>query len=160
MFRNRFSLSYSYFPLVGDFSSLRGNTEGDETMQGISQRQVNRRFGVLQFVILLLVAATALIHLSRGVALGMPALKPFPLLFYLNTIGYLVLGAALFFPGFSRFQRPIRWVLVGYAAITVILWFLITGAHPALLAYIDKPIELALIILLIFDDQQAQKLQN
>jgi cytochrome c oxidase subunit IV len=125
-------------------------------MSEVNQDRAIMRIGPLQIAILLLVVATAMIHLSRGVLLGVPSLRPFPLLFYLNTLGYLFLGAALYLPQFARFQRPLRWTLVVYAAITILLWFLITGARPNLLAYIDKPIELALIALLIIEDQQAR----
>jgi hypothetical protein len=97
-----------------------------------------------------------MIHLSHGVLLGSPSLRPFPLLFYLNTIGYLLLGAVLYLPQFARFQRPIRWTLIVYAATTILLWALITHGRPNLLGYIDKPIELALIVLLIIEDQQVR----
>jgi hypothetical protein len=79
-----------------------------------------------------------------------------PVLFYLNFIGYVVLAGALYLPAFVRYQRVIRWILIFYTAITIVAWYLITHAQPNLIAYIDKPIELALIILLLIDDRQAQ----
>lgn len=88
---------------------------------------------------------------------------PLPILFYLNFIGYIVLAAALYLPAILQFQpllcyqRVIRWLLIVYTAITIVLWFLITGGHYNLLAYVDKPIEVALIILLLRDDQQASR---
>ena len=51
----------------------------------------------------------------------------------------------------------IRWLLIAYAAITILAWYLITGGQPNLLAYIDKPIEVALIILLLIDDRRAAR---
>lgn len=88
---------------------------------------------------------------------------PLPVLFYLNFIGYIVLIAALYLPAvlqfqpLLRYQRIIRWLLIVYTAVTVALWFLITGGHYNLFAYIDKPIEAALIILLLVDDRQASR---
>jgi hypothetical protein len=88
---------------------------------------------------------------------------PLPVLFYLNFIGYIVLIAALYLPALLqfqpllRYQRVFRWLLIVYAAVTIGLWFLITGAHFTILAYIDKPIEVALIVLLLVDDRQASR---
>ena len=88
---------------------------------------------------------------------------PLPALFLLNFIGYIVLTAALYLPAvlqfqpLLRYQRVIRWLLIVYTAVTVLLWFLITGGGGGLYAYIDKPIEVALIILLLIDDRQASR---
>ncbi len=82
---------------------------------------------------------------------------PLPVLFDLNFIGYIVLAAALYLPLLVRYRRLIRWMLIAYTAITILAWFLITNAHPNTFAYIDKPIEVALIILLIIEDQKARR---
>ncbi len=103
-----------------------------------------------------------------GTHMGGPSimmLLPLPLqvLFYLNFIGYVVLAAAYYLPSLLqfqpllRYQRIIRWLLIVYTAVTVVLWFLITGGGYNVLAYIDKPIEVALIILLLIDDRQASR---
>ena len=82
---------------------------------------------------------------------------PLPVLFYLNFFGYIVLAVALYLPLLRRYQRVIRWTLVVYTAITIILWFLINGSHPNQLAYIDKPAEVALIILLLIEDWRTRR---
>jgi hypothetical protein len=97
---------------------------------------------------------------------GSPIMKllplPLPTLFILNCIGYIVLAVALYLPAlpqfqsFLHYQRVIRWILIVYAVITVVLWFLITGGRYNLFAYIDKPIEVALIVLLLVEDRQAR----
>jgi len=92
-------------------------------------------------------------------------LLPLPLktLFLLNFIGYIVLAAALYLPAILqfqpllRYQRIIRWLLIVYTAVTIVLWFLITHGGGGLYAYIDKPIEVALIVLLLIDDRQASR---
>ena len=104
-------------------------------------------------------------HLGPGVGSSIMMMLPLPLqvLFYLNFFGYIALAAAFYLPALFqfqpllRYQRVIRWMLIVYAAITIILWFLITGAQFNVLAYIDKPIEIALIILLLIDDRQASR---
>ena len=55
-----------------------------------------------------------------------------------------------------RYQRIIRWLLIAYTATTILAWYLITGGSPNLLAYIDKPIEVALIVLLLIEDRRAR----
>jgi hypothetical protein len=96
----------------------------------------------------------------QGPSIGFSLLRliPVPLstLFYLNFAGYIVLATALYLPQLLPFQRVIRWILIAFAVVTIVAWFLITGGHPNLLAYIDKPIELALIVLLLIDDWQAR----
>ncbi len=92
-------------------------------------------------------------------------MRPLPLqvLFYLNFIGYIVLAAAFYLPSLLqlqsllRYQRAIRWLLIVYTAVTVVLWFWITRGGYNVLAYIDKPIEVALIILLLIDDRQTSR---
>ena len=126
-------------------------------MSEVSQRQAVARIGPLQIGIIVLTVATALIHLSRALALGAPSLRPFPLLFYLNFIGYLVLIIAFTLPQLLSIHRIVRWVLIIYAALTIVLWMLITHFHSVFIGYIDKPIELALIVLLLIDDRQASR---
>ena len=62
-----------------------------------------------------------------------------------------MLLAALYLPiaRLSRFRDTIRWILVGYTALTVVLWVLV-GPRVAI-AYVDKVIELALILLLLLE---------
>ena len=83
-----------------------------------------------------------------------------PILFYLNAIGYFVLATALYLPALQRIQSLVRWVLVGYAALTIIMWYLITHASPNILAYVDKPVEIALIVLLIIDALRSRSTQS
>ena len=92
---------------------------------------------------IVLTIGTALIHLYLG-------LQGFPL-FVLNGLGYLALLAALTLPiaQISDYRSLIRWVLVGYTALTIFLWILV-GARNSI-GYTDKIIELALIALLVLE---------
>ena len=105
------------------------------------------RFGSLQIAIILLAIATAAIHLY--LALTAPISLP---MFILNGIGYLVLVTALYLPQLRRYQSIIRWVLIIYTAITVIAWAAI--GERSTIAYIDKLIEIALIVLLFIEGRR------
>ena len=129
-------------------------------MSQITQRQTTSRIGPLQIAIIVLVAVTACIHLYRALLLGAPSMRLFPLIFYLNFIGYAVLVIAHYAPQLQRYQRATRWILIVYAAITIIAWVLITQARPNVLGYIDKPIEIALIVLLVLEDQRSRLLDK
>ena len=94
----------------------------------------------LRTAIVLLTLGTALIHLQLAF--------PDPV-FILNGLGYLTLLVALYLPQLARYRNVVRWVLVGYAALTIFLWVLIGARTP--IGYIDKAIEGALIALLLLD---------
>ena len=100
--------------------------------------------GSLQWGIILLTVATAVIHFS----LILP-------LFILNGLGYLVLLAGLYLPipALANYRSWVRWVLLGYTALTIILWVIMGVRSP--LAYIDKAIEVVLIGLLFMESRQA-----
>jgi hypothetical protein len=96
----------------------------------------------LRVGIVLLTLATALIHLQ--LAFPDPA-------FILNGLGYLTLLVALYLPvpRVARYRNTVRWVLIGFTALTISLWILL-GART-LIGYIDKIIEILLIILLLLE---------
>ncbi len=101
---------------------------------------------VLRVGIALLTLATALIHLQ--LAFPDPA-------FILNGLGYLALLAALYLPHprVARYRNLLRWVLVGYAALSILLWIFLGARTP--IGYIDKAIEISLIALLLLDARSA-----
>jgi hypothetical protein len=80
------------------------------------------------------------------------------LLFFLNFIGYIVLAVALYLPPLKKVQRIIRWLLVAFAAITIIAYFAISGFSPNPMGYVDKILELLIIILLIIEDRRVARL--
>ncbi len=102
------------------------------------------RLGAMQFVILLLVLATGLIHLWKGISDGL-------LMFIANGIGYLVLAAAAYLPiaALANFRTLAKWALLAFTGVTIIGWVLI-GERSAI-GYITKAIEVVLVILLIGD---------
>jgi hypothetical protein len=82
---------------------------------------------------------------------------PLPILFDLNFVGYIVLVAALYLPFLQRFQTIVRWLLIIYTAVTVILWYILVGSHPNTIGIVDKVIEVVLIALLLVEAFQARK---
>ena len=81
------------------------------------------------------------------------SLLPVPLstLFYLNFVGYIVLVTALYLPFLRRYQAMIRWLLIAFAALTILAYFLIAGTMLNPLGYADKAVEVALIVLLLIE---------
>jgi hypothetical protein len=110
------------------------------------------QFGGLQIAIILLTVATAVIHLFLGISLlGMGG----PPMFILNGIGYLVLLTALFLPQLRQYQNYTRWALIGFTAVTIVAWAVITGfdlTNP--LAIATKLIEIVLIVCLFLDGRR------
>ncbi len=100
----------------------------------------------LRVGIVLLTLATALIHLQ--LAFPDPA-------FILNGLGYLTLLAALYLPipRVARYRNTVRWVLIGFTALTIFLWILLGARTP--IGYIDKAIEVALIALLLLEARRS-----
>lgn len=108
--------------------------------------QERTQLGLLQTGIIVLTVATAIIHFSL--------VFPSPM-FILNGLGYLTLLAALFLPipQLTSYRRLVRWALLGYTALTVVLWVIIGSRIP--IAYVAKAIEVVLIVLLWLDSRQA-----
>src|SRR4051812_41750409 len=78
------------------------------------------------------------------------------MLFILNGLGYLGLLAVLQLPirQLARFRSAARWALIAFAALTIVLFFLMAPVYP-IIGYVDKAIEVALIALLLADAYTA-----
>ncbi len=127
------------------------------------------RFGPLQVAICVLALATAVVHIYLGVltnvmvatqpeataaAGGATALGFFAALFYLDGLAYIVLTAALYYPGLARFRRVIRWALIALTAATIVAYFaLIQGQYDAL-GIGNKINEVLLIVLLVVEGRR------
>jgi len=108
-------------------------------------KQTTDRTGPLQLGIIALTLATAIIHFT----LVFPSA-----LFILNGLGYLALLAAVYapIPALALYRRLARWALLGFTALTVILWVFMGLRAP--IGYITKLIEVALIALLVLERRQ------
>jgi hypothetical protein len=128
-------------------------------MGQITPSQKVTHIGPLQIGIIVLAVITAILHLFLAVNIGTPSLSPFPLIFYLNGLGYLVLVAALYLPQFFSVQSLVRWILIIYTALTIMLYFVMRAGHTDLFGYSDKLVEVVLFVLLIIEDRQARQRQ-
>ncbi len=101
----------------------------------------------LQIGIVLFALGTALIHFSLDF--------PDPV-FILNGLGYLALLAGLYLPlpQLAHHRNAVRWTLIGYAALTILLWILL-GDRTAI-GYTAKAIEVALITLLLLEARRSR----
>jgi hypothetical protein len=107
----------------------------------------------LRVGIFLLTLATAVIHLYLAfTAIPYYGLNFGVMLFILNGLGYLGLLVALQLPipQLARFRNAARWTLVAYAALTIVLFFVLAPFYE-FIGYVDKAIEVALIALLLAD---------
>ena len=100
-----------------------------------------------EWAIVALTAVTAILH----IVLGIPSLPDFfGIIFILNGLGYLALVAGLYFvPQLAEQRSMIRWALIGFTAVTIILYFafnLPNSLSP--LGLFDKVVEIGMIVLL------------
>jgi uncharacterized membrane protein YeiH len=109
----------------------------------------DRAIDPLRIGVIVLTVGTALIHLYLG-------LRGFPL-FILNGLGYLALLAALILPipRISEYRNLVRWIFVGYTALTIFLWILV-GARNAI-GYADKIIEIVLVAVLVLEARNSRR---
>jgi hypothetical protein len=72
-------------------------------------------------------------------------------MFILNGLGYLALLAALYLPipQLTPYRRIVRWLLIGYAALTFVLWLAIGVRNT--IGYVSAADEAALILLLLLE---------
>jgi hypothetical protein len=101
----------------------------------------------IRLAIAILALTTTAIHLILAVQINDAP-------FYLNAAGYAALLAAFLLPQFRVYRRWIRWLFMGYAALTVVLWVLL-GQPYTTIGYVDKAVELVLIALLWLDGRQS-----
>ena len=114
---------------------------------------MRRAFGPLQIGIVLLTLITAVMH----IALGLGSSGTFMILFLLNGLGYLGLLGALYLPlaPLQPFRGQVRWLLIGYALLTIILYFAFNWPdvwNPG--GLFNKAVEAALVGLLLIERQR------
>lgn len=112
-----------------------------------------RKLSGLQWIIVLLTLATALIHIFLGVS-SWGTNTTMGAMFVLDGIGYIVIVSLLYFSGrVGRGRSTMRWILIAYTLLTIILYFVFNGsdAFGSTLGLITKGIEALLIVLLLLD---------
>jgi hypothetical protein len=106
--------------------------------------------GLLRIGIIVLTFATALTHIWLAFSMASP--DP---VFILNGLGYLGLLGALYLPlpFLDGWRRQIRWALMAYTALTIVLWIAFGARTP--IGYINKATEVLLLVLLYLEDRRA-----
>ena len=95
-----------------------------------------RATSLLRAAIVALTLTTAAIHASLG-----------SVLFLANALGYAALAAAMIMPGpFARLRWLVRLALAAFTAGAIGAWLVFGARFP--LAYLDKGLEVGLIVLL------------
>ena len=97
--------------------------------------------------IVVLALASTVIHIALAIPETLVA-------FYLNGLGYITLVTAFSLPQLATYRRQIRWLLMGFTALTIVLW-LVLGQPYTTIGYIDKAIELVLLGLLWLDSRRS-----
>lgn len=107
----------------------------------------------LSIGIILLALATATIHLWLAFQFPSP-----DMLFILNAVGYVGLVGLLYLPlpQLEGRRHLVRWALIGYTALTFVLYFVMNGFFFNPIGYLDKAIELALIALLLLEGRRSR----
>ena len=106
-------------------------------------------FASIRGGIVVLALATAIIHIVLAVPLTLIG-------FYLNGLGYTGLVVAFLLPQLHLFRSQIRWLLMGYTALTILLW-IVLGQPYNTIGYVDKAIEVALLGLLWLDQRRSSE---
>jgi len=89
--------------------------------------------------IVVLVGVTALTHIYPGVVEGAPPLV-------LAGLGFLG-GAALYIRGVRR--QALAIAAIPYTAVQIPLWFVIKAGNYTLVGYVDKAVQVVLVLALI-----------
>jgi hypothetical protein len=122
------------------------------------EADMNAKLGPIKIGIIITTLITALMHLGLSILLlSGSEYQTLGVLFILNGLGYLALLAAYFLPQpvFKRYRGLTRWLLAGFAAVTIIAWFVMNGDFSDPASLITKAAELILIVLLLLDRPQA-----
>ncbi len=82
---------------------------------------------------------------------------PLPFLFDLDCLAYLVLAITLYLPPLARYRNVLRILLIIVTILTIVGYFLIVGFRTNTFGYVDKAIEITLLVLLLIDAQQARR---
>lgn len=102
---------------------------------------------LVNVVLLTLITAGAHLYLST---LSSETLNK---LFLLNGLGYIGILLLYILPHLEKIHQHIKWLFIGYTALTIILWIFLSGAIHGELDPFDltvKAVELTLVIQLLF----------
>ena len=140
-------------------------------MSQLARRNGLQRLGLLPVVIIVLTAYAALYHFylayylfewmasgAAGAGNATQGVQMLAILFILNGLGYLALVSALSLPALQQVRRITCWLLIGYTALTLILWSILGNRSTAdLMVYSVNIVEGVLIVLLLVKSWQERQ---
>lgn len=115
-------------------------------MHQILQQGGRIRIGALQVAITVCTLTVAFVYLYLAI---LPE-EDYRFWFVLNGLGYLGLLTIFFLPRFAPRHLLISLLLMGYALLTIVLWYVL-GQPDALVASVINPIELLLAVLAFYE---------
>jgi hypothetical protein len=126
-----------------------------------------QRLSLLPVVIMVLTVYAAIYHfylayyLLEWMASGAkaaPGVQMFAILFILNGLGYLALVSALSLPALQSVRRITGFLLSGYTALTMLLWYLLGNrSNEGLMDYSVNIVEGVLLVLLLVKSRQERQ---
>ena len=126
-----------------------------------------QRLGLLPVVIFVLTAYAAIYHFYLAYSLfewmasgakAAPGVQMFEILFILNGLGYLALVSALSLSAFQQVRRITGFLLIGYTALTMLLWYLLGNrSTEGLMDYAVNIVEGVLLVLLLVKSWQERQ---
>lgn len=103
------------------------------------------KLSTMDIGIIIATVITGVIHLFLGITSG-------DMLFILNGLGYFALLLVYLLPNFTQWRGWLTWLFIGYAALTIILYFVVNGqALQSTLGLVTKLVEVILIVLLFIN---------
>ena len=124
-------------------------------MRQVTQGRSLMQIGALQVVITVCTLATAFVRLY---AAAQPD-EEFRFWFLLNGLGYLALLTIFFMPRFAARHHVISFLLMGYALLTIVLWFVL-GRPDEIVSYVSNAIELVLAVLAFYEGWRTLRLRS
>jgi hypothetical protein len=111
----------------------------------------------LMILVILLALGTALTHLYLGIQLTSFGGYGLGILFILNFVGYAGLTGLLYLPvgALGSYRGVIRYALIGFAALTIVLW--VPFGTKDVVGYLNKANELLLIVALVVESRLARR---
>lgn len=111
----------------------------------------------LMILIILLALGTALTHLFLGLQLTSFGAYGLGILFILNFVGYVGLTGLLYLPvgALDPYRGMIRYALIGFAALTIVLW--VPFGTKDVVGYLNKANELLLVAALVVESRLVRR---
>jgi hypothetical protein len=124
-------------------------------MSQLTQPRSRGEIGALQIAIVVCAVMAAFIHLYASVQPG----EDLGFWFFLNGAGYLGLLTIFFMPRFAAWHDKISFLLMGYALLTIVLWFIFGQAYD-LVGYAANSVEIVLAVLALYEGCRSRRLRQ